>query len=46
MCGGLCGKFQWKVFEKTAEGRWEQRAWVACMTVAGHAGNAFRKMKR
>jgi hypothetical protein len=33
-CGGLCGMFQWKVFEKLARGRWEERRWATCMTIA------------
>jgi len=33
-CGGLCGLWQWRVFEKLKEGMWEERKWVACTTVA------------
>jgi hypothetical protein len=34
-CGGLCGLFQWKVFEKMDSGKWEERRWATCTTVAG-----------
>jgi hypothetical protein len=33
-CGGLCGSWRWKVFEKVDAGKWEERPWVACFTVA------------
>jgi hypothetical protein len=33
-CGGLCGLFQWKVFEKSAAGMWEERQWVVCGAMA------------
>lgn len=33
-CGGLCGHHQWRVFEKDAEGRWQERRWASCVTVA------------
>jgi len=33
--GGLCGLFQWKVFEKMDSGKWEKRRWATCTTVAG-----------
>jgi hypothetical protein len=30
-CGSLCGATNWKVFEKTTRGVWEQRPeWVSC----------------
>jgi hypothetical protein len=29
-CGNLCGLFKWKVFEKLADGTWEERKWVNC----------------
>jgi hypothetical protein len=33
-CGGLCGMFQWRVFEKTGKG-WEDRPrWVTCTAMA------------
>jgi hypothetical protein len=31
--GGLCGSFQWKVFEKL-EGTWRERDWVTCTAMA------------
>jgi hypothetical protein len=33
-CGGLCGLWQWKVFEKSKEGTWDERKWAACTTIA------------
>jgi hypothetical protein len=33
-CGNLCGSYQWKVFEKLDTGKWEERSWVVCMTIA------------
>jgi hypothetical protein len=33
-CGGLCSLYQWKVFERSKEGTWEEKNWVACITVA------------
>ena len=33
-CGLLCGSFQWKVFEKTESGKWEELDWSTCMVVA------------
>jgi hypothetical protein len=33
-CGVECGSYYWKVFEKMAIGKWEERPWVACGTVA------------
>ena len=33
-CGSLCGSYQWKVFEKTNDGRWEERPWVGCFMIA------------
>ena len=33
-CGWLCGLYQWKVFEKTDTGKWEERQWVGCVSVA------------
>jgi hypothetical protein len=33
-CGGLCGMSQWKVYEKLDSGKWEERRWATCMTVA------------
>jgi len=33
-CGGLCGHNQWRVFEKDASGRWQERQWVNCVTMA------------
>ncbi len=34
VCGGLCGKFTWRVFERNKDGPWEPRAWVHCFTMA------------
>ena len=34
-CGSLCALYQWKVFEKLDTGKWEERAWVGCLTIAG-----------
>jgi hypothetical protein len=36
-CGSLCGSMTWKIFQKTPDGRWEERPWVFCITVAGNA---------
>ena len=33
-CGGLCAYYQWKVFEKLESGKWEERNWATCMTMA------------
>jgi hypothetical protein len=33
-CGGLCGLYLWKVFEKSKEGSWEERKWATCITIA------------
>jgi hypothetical protein len=33
-CGSLCGSYLWKVFEKTDNGRWEERPWVGCRMIA------------
>jgi hypothetical protein len=29
-CGGLCGLFQWKVFQRRGDGTWEESDWHAC----------------
>lgn len=34
VCGGLCGKFTWRVFERNKDGNWEARDWVHCFTMA------------
>ena len=34
VCGSLCGKFAWRVFERDEDGHWESRDWVHCITVA------------
>lgn len=39
-CGSLCGSYRWKVFEKLGTGKWEERSWVACMTISD-AGSAL-----
>jgi hypothetical protein len=33
-CGSLCGSYEWKVFEKTNNQRWEERPWVSCRSMA------------
>ncbi len=33
-CGMTCGYWQWKVFERLDDGRWEERRWPTCVTVA------------
>jgi hypothetical protein len=33
-CGGLCGLFQWKVFEKSISGQWQENKWITCTTIA------------
>jgi hypothetical protein len=33
-CSGLCGRQQWKVFERLDTGEWEERRWVTCVTVS------------
>ncbi len=32
-CGGLCGLWEWKVFEKV-DGKWEERQWLTCSTIS------------
>ena len=32
-CGSLCGKWDWRVFEKV-DGKWEERRWVRCGVVS------------
>ena len=33
-CGSLCGMWQWKVFEKSKSGEWEERKWATCSTIS------------
>jgi hypothetical protein len=33
-CGGLCAQSQWRVFEKADNGRWVERQWGLCGTIA------------
>lgn len=33
-CGPLCAMYQWKVFEKSETGEWQERKWVTCSAVA------------
>ena len=33
-CGSLCALYQWKVFEKLDTGKWEERHWGTCVTIA------------
>jgi hypothetical protein len=37
-CGSLCASYRWKVFEKTAPDKWEEREWISCFTIARAAG--------
>jgi len=37
-CGGLCGLYQWKVFEKLNTGKWKEPPWVGCVTIASDSG--------
>lgn len=32
-CGSLCGRWDWRVFEKV-DGKWEERHWVRCGAVS------------
>ena len=38
-CGSLCGQWQWKVFEKLPNGKWQERPWVSCFTIAQSSGS-------
>lgn len=40
-CGGLCGLFQWKVFEKVDGGRWVERRWSTCTAIANNNVKPF-----
>jgi hypothetical protein len=42
-CGELCGLYQWKAFEKLNTGKWEERPWGGCVTIAGDSINSGRK---
>jgi hypothetical protein len=33
-CGPLCALYQWKVFEKLDDGKWEERRWTTCRMIA------------
>ncbi len=33
-CGNLCGYQTWRVFEKSADGRWIEQNWMRCFTVS------------
>ena len=33
-CGGLCASWQWKVFEKGADGKWVEKPWITCLTMS------------
>jgi hypothetical protein len=33
-CGGLCGRSQWRAFQKMDNGRWEELSWATCVTIA------------
>jgi hypothetical protein len=46
VCGGLCGLFRWRVFEKTADGQWQERSWVTCVTMAQRRGSAAADIPR
>ena len=39
-CGSLCALYRWRVFEKTADGQWQERQWVGCFTVAQNYGTS------
>ena len=41
-CGGLCGRWQWKVFERLDTGKWEERQWVSCSAIASTSGSRRR----
>jgi hypothetical protein len=40
-CGGLCGLFQWKVFERLGSGMWEERRWTTCTAIANNSVRPF-----
>jgi len=42
-CGSLCALYQWRVFEKSDAGKWEERQWATCMTVAKTVESLDRK---
>ena len=33
-CNNLCGTSNWKIFEKTNSGNWEERPWITCSAIA------------
>ncbi len=33
-CGGLCGLWKWRLFEKLESGAWIERDWARCTTVS------------
>ena len=35
-CGGLCGFWTWRVFEKTEDGRWNELHWRTCVAIASN----------
>ena len=37
-CGGLCGRSQWRVFEKLASGKWQELRWGLCAAIAENLG--------
>jgi len=41
-CGGLCGRMNWKIFEKSSTGRWEDRPWVFCRAIARNEAQRSR----
>jgi len=41
--GSACGTTAWKIFEKSLNGRWEQRPWVFCGGIAGDEEKAQRR---
>lgn len=43
-CGGLCGNWSWKVYVKQ-DGKWQERPWTTCMTMAGLIDQGFGELK-
>jgi hypothetical protein len=36
-CNKLCALWQWKVFERSDTGEWQERKWVTCSAIAGNS---------
>jgi len=45
-CGPTCGSMTWKIFEKSSTGRWEERPWVTCGSIARTEENTQRRELR